>query len=359
MKKGLITVLIIAAVVAGMHFLIVKTLLKSKGNEEKKQPENSKTEETKGQKPLGLPPEKVNNKSPSLKMGTPFSYRKAVNGNITELPQSKDATAGLLVDLDTRTVLWAKNPRKSMPVASMTKMMTALLAFEDMDKKLVTFDTPVKVTSSAAKMGGSQIFMDVKESFSFEDLMKCLMIRSANDAAYLVAEHLSGNDVAGFVRRMNQRAMELRLVGTKFYNPTGLPGNTSAEDNVCSCEGMVFLAERLLQYPDAVKWASTKYDQIRKDTTKPFDLHNHNHLIGVCPGVNGMKTGWIARSGFCITITCERGGRKLACCITGFKTRQERDAFAVKLLNWGYGKPPENINGNPSIDTAGIPPIPK
>lgn len=277
-------------------------------------------------------------------LGKPFTYKKAVFGNIQELPASKNATTGIFVDLDTRHVIWAKNPRKSVPVASMSKMMTALLAFEDIERRNdISLDTPIKVSKSAMEIGGSQIYLDVKETFTLGELLKTLMIVSANDSAQLIAEFLGGNgDSAVFVDKMNKRTKELRFSSTRFYNSHGLPGRTAAENNHSCCEALVFLAERLLEYPKAIEWASTRLDTTRKNTNKPFQLRNHNRLVGSCQGVNGMKTGYIRSSGFCVTITCERNGRRVAAVVTGFPTRKERDIFAAKLLDWGYSRLPEN-----------------
>jgi D-alanyl-D-alanine carboxypeptidase (penicillin-binding protein 5/6) len=223
----------------------------------------------------------------------------------------------------------------------MTKMMTALLVFEDIDARPdLDYETLVRVTPTTMKIGGSQVYLDVREEFPISELLKTVMISSANDSAYLLAEFLGGGDVNAFVRRMNERAAQLRLAGARFHNPHGLPGATADVDNVATSESMVVLAEHLLDYPDAVTWASTWIDFFRKDTAKPFQLSNHNRLVNQCPGVNGMKTGFIQRSGFCTTVTCERGGRRIACCVTGFPSRKERDEFVRHLLDWAYGRPP-------------------
>lgn len=273
----------------------------------------------------------------SQTLGVPYNYQGATFGDIPGLFGGKLATAGIAVDLDSRRVLWAKNPRRAVPIASMTKMMTELLSLEDIETRPdVDYETMVQVTPTAMKIGGSQVYLDVREAFPIRDLLKTVMIVSANDSAYLLAEFLGGGDPSAFVRRMNTRAGELRLPGTKFYNPHGLPGENAATDNASTCEAMIMLAEQLLEYPDAVKWASSTIDTFREGTATPFQLRNHNRLAGSCPGVNGMKTGFIQRSGFCITVTCLRGGRRIACAVTGFPSRKERDDFVRRLLDWAY-----------------------
>ena len=219
-------------------------------------------------------PADVRRKSPST--GKPLSYQKAVSGDMSVIPETQNAKTGILVDIDSREVLWAKKSKLPVPIASMTKMMTALLVFEDIEAGKITLDTEIQGTNEARKMGGSQIYIDPKETFSLRDLLKAVIIKSANDAAYLVAQHLGGGDVAPFIARMNTRAKELGMSTTKFYNTNGLPGTTAAEDNVASAEDMVLLAERLLEYPEAVKDASTPSATIeRKVGKEPQTLLRH------------------------------------------------------------------------------------
>ena len=137
---------------------------------------------------------------------TPYDYQYAVRGNIPGLPSSRNATSGILVDADKRIVLWAKNPDRSFPIASMTKVMTLFLAYEDIEAGKVTLDTPIRVTNAAAKIGGSQVWLDPRETFPLQELLMAVSLKSANDAAYLVAEYLGGGDASVFVARMNQRS---------------------------------------------------------------------------------------------------------------------------------------------------------
>jgi serine-type D-Ala-D-Ala carboxypeptidase (penicillin-binding protein 5/6) len=275
------------------------------------------------------------------RLGKRLKYTLAVTGNISAVPSSKLAQTGILVDLDSRNVLWAKDPRKAVPIASMTKMMTTLLVFEAIEKKPeLTMETPIKVSKTAAYIGGSQVWLDVKETFALKDLIKTMIIHSANDSAELVGE-VVGGDREGFVEIMNNRARELRMGNTKFYNPHGLPFNTTTENTSC-CEAMVLLSENLLEYPQAMAWSSTWIDYIREHTNKPTQIVNRNKLVKYCEGVDGMKTGYTNRSKFCITATCMRKGRRLVAVVTGFPTSKERNSFIEKLFEWGYKR---NLNG--------------
>lgn len=334
MKNKSFTVILILLIIIAVHAVILYFVFK-KDHKETLPADAKETAQAVERK--GAEPEKKVKKHENPLFGKFFTYKNAVNGDIAGIPDSKNATSGILVDLGTRNVLWAKNPRKAVPIASMTKMMTVLLAMEAIDNGAVTMETPVKVTASSMKIGGSQVYLDTKETFPMRELLKSVAIKSANDSAQLVAEHLGNGDVAMFVENMNKRAKELKFPNTRFFNPHGLPEDNPERDNVSSPEALAFLAEHLLDYPQVVQWASTWSEPFREKGDPHYQIMtNHNHLVNECPGVDGMKTGWIKRSGFCTTVTCKRAGKRLVAVVTGFQSRKERDAFVKKLLDWGY-----------------------
>ena len=273
----------------------------------------------------------------------PYDYSGAVTGNIPGMKSALPGKSGIVIDLETRRVLWSRNAKQAVPIASMTKLMTILVAYEIVTDPSsgVTLRTPVKVSVAAYKIGGSQVYLDPKETFTIEDLMKAASIKSANDAAYLLAEFLGNGDVGAFVKKMNAKAAELGMKHTKFRNPHGLPGKSAAEDNVSSPEDMVRLAEATLLHPQLMEWTSTWRAGFREPGTKGYMLmQNTNHLLASgsnpCPGVDGMKTGYIRRSGYCLTASCKRGGRRVIAVSMGHNTGKERDRFVRALLNWSY-----------------------
>ena len=140
-----------------------------------------------------------------------------------------------------------------------------------------------------------------------------------------------------FVARMNKRAVELKMKDTHFINPNGLPGKTRTEQCESSPEGLVFLAEQLLKYPQVMKWCSTRTATFRPKGHKAMQLMtNTNKLVGTCPGVDGIKTGYTNAAGSCITVTCLRGGKRIIAVVTGMKQWRTRNKFIKKLLDWGY-----------------------
>ena len=267
-----------------------------------------------------------------------FDYSHAVSGNIAAIPETKNAKAGILVDLNSGRVLWNKNAKLAVPIASMTKMMTVLLAFEDIRDGKIKYDQIIKVSKSAASIGGSDIWLDPRESFPLKDLIKAILIKSANDAAFLVGETLGGGNIESFVKRMNRRAAELNL-HAKYFNPHGLPGTSASKDNVATCEDLAKLAAMLLQFPEVVRISSTPIDYITRKVgrNKKTMLTSTNKLVrSKVEGVDGMKTGYTRRAGFCLTATCKRNDRRLIAVVTGFKSSAERNECVKKLLDWGY-----------------------
>jgi D-alanyl-D-alanine carboxypeptidase len=258
-----------------------------------------------------------------------------------ELPaslQNSDLRTGLLVEVPSGRILWQKDSDQPVEIASMTKMMTALLAFEDVDaREEIAFSTPIKVTNAAYRIGGSQVWLDPRETFTLEELLVSVMVKSANDSAYLVGEYLAGGDMGQFIDRMNERAQELEMTNTRFRNAHGLPEKT--EDNLASCLDLARLSAELLRHEKAIEWASLETYAFRANAKEPTILSNHNRLLSTTIGVDGMKTGYTKRAGYCIAATCERNDRRLIAITTGFSSGSKRDAFTRDLLDWGYTLP--------------------
>ena len=251
---------------------------------------------------------------------------------------------GILLDWTNRKTLWRKNDATVVAIASLSKMMTALLLMEAVDAEPnLSLATRVKVSASAAKVGGSQVYLDPKETFTLEELLKCVMIFSACDAAELVAEHLGGGDAAAFVAQMNARAREMRMKDLHFVNAHGLPTADRKSENRGTAAEMAFLAGTLLDYPDVVRWSSTWLSYIREDTSHAFQLVNRNRLVNPTEGVegvNGMKTGYTNKAGYCLAATCQREGRVLIAVVTGCASSGGRNALVEELLAWGYSLAP-------------------
>lgn len=283
--------------------------------------------------------------SPSVPSVVPYSsayYAMRQQALPAALEKSvADCAAALVVDADQQAILWGKSITQVRPLASLTKMMTTLLLMEELNRPgaTLTLQTPVKVTVAASKVGGHQVWLDPRETFTIDELLKCILIRSANDCAYLVGEFLGAGDHEAFVRRMNARARELGCASFEFHNSHGLPHGSPPRENLGTMPELAYLAEQLWKYPEAMKWAGTRQEFIRENTRKPFQLDSTNRLLRSTPGVCGLKTGMTNKAGFCIAITCEREGRRRIVIVMGCTQAKIRDAIAEKLVEWSYTIP--------------------
>jgi D-alanyl-D-alanine carboxypeptidase (penicillin-binding protein 5/6) len=239
--------------------------------------------------------------------------------------------AALVMNAETREVVFEKNPHKVLLPASLTKMMLALLALEKVDQGLISPRDRVRVSERASRVGESQVYLKPGEMISFGDLMKAVLIRSANDAAVAVAEYISGSTV-DFIRMMNGRARELGMRNTAFYNVHGLP-SSRGRDNISTVFDMAILAAQLTEYPQALHWCSLQTTTIRDGT---YPINNTNKLLGWFPGLDGLKTGFFRRAGFNIAATAKRGDLRLIAIVMGSPTSRVRFNETRKLLSIGF-----------------------
>lgn len=263
---------------------------------------------------------------------TAWQYGTAVAGDTLPVRGVRDIAAGILVDADSGRVLWAKNSRDAHEIASLTKKMTTFLALEAVWREEIDIDAIVPVTRTAERIGGSQVYLMRGEEFPLRALLKAVIIFSANDASHLVAEVIAG-EVTTFVELMNERARELGMTATHFYNVHGLP--LAGQRNVSSAYDMALLADALYAYPLAQQWASVWIDYFRDGE---FMMVNRNRLVKICPGVDGLKTGYYSAAGFSVTATATREGRRMIAVVIGASTSKERNDFVSALFDWGFSQ---------------------
>ena len=241
-----------------------------------------------------------------------------------------DCTSAILIDAATGTVLYEQNADAALPPASVTKVMTLLLVMEAIEAGKISLTDTVSVSAHAASMGGSQVFLKEGECMSVEEMLKCVIIASANDCAVALAEFVGGSE-ENFVSEMNRRAADLGMVNTHFENTNGL--DDTVENHVTSARDIAIMSRALVAYPKILEYSGTWMDTIRDGT---FGLTNTNRLVRFYPGCTGLKTGSTARAGFCISASAERDGLSLICVIMAAKTRDSRNAAATKLLDYGF-----------------------
>ena len=241
-----------------------------------------------------------------------------------------NCTSAVLMDAKTGSVIFEKNKDEALPPASVTKIMTLLLVAEAIDDGRIKMTDTVTASAHAASMGGSQVFLKEGEQMSVEDMLKSVIISSANDAAVALAEHISGSEAA-FVSQMNKRAAELGMKNTNFENTNGL--DDTVENHRTSAYDIALMSQALIKHKFILQYSSTWMDTIRGGA---FGLTNTNRLVRFYKGCTGLKTGSTAKAGFCVSVTAERDGTSLICVVMGAPNRDVRNNIASNLLDYGF-----------------------
>lgn len=241
-----------------------------------------------------------------------------------------DCRSAILMDQATGTVLYEQNADEALPPASVTKVMTLLLVMEAIDEGKIKLDDMVSASAHAASMGGSQIYLKEGEQMSVEELVKSVVIASANDAALALAEYVAGSEAA-FVEGMNKRAEALGMKNTHFENTNGL--DDTVENHVTSARDIAIMSAALIEHDTILKYSGIWMDTVRNGA---FGLTNTNRLVRFYKGATGLKTGSTAKAKFCVSATAKREGMHLICVIMGAETRDIRNAEATKLLDYGF-----------------------
>ena len=246
-------------------------------------------------------------------------------------PEKYDCAAALLVEPDSSQIVFALNAGEKRPVASVTKIMTILLTCEAVERGDIDLTDPVQISANAAGMGGSQVLLDAGETQPAGELLKSVIVGSANDAAVALAEYIAGS-VPLFVDRMNRRAAELGMADTVFVNCTGLPASgqhTTAHDVAAMA---VELSKHELYYDYSTLWLEDFTHESGRVTT----LTNTNKLIRQYDGCDGLKTGSTAEAGYCMAASAKRGGMRLIAVVLGAPSGKERFRIAAAMLDYGF-----------------------
>lgn len=241
-----------------------------------------------------------------------------------------DAKSVLLMEASTGKVLYENNADEALPPASVTKIMTLLIVMEAIEEVKISLDDMVSVSNNAASMGGSQVYLEPGEEMSVDEMIKCVVVSSANDAAVALAEHVAGSEEM-FVERMNTRAKELGMVNTKFENTNGLDDTVTS--HLTSARDIAIMSRELIGHKKILEYSSIWMDTIRDGA---FTLTNTNRLIRFYNGANGLKTGSTSKAGFCISATALRDGMQLIAVVMGAPNRDTRNEIAKKLLDYGF-----------------------
>jgi len=240
------------------------------------------------------------------------------------------APSALLMDFSSGQILYEKNAHEKKPMASVTKVMTLLLAMEEISAGRLSYDDIVTGSAHAKSYGGSTIFLDEGEQMSVRDILKGIAVASGNDAAVAIGEHIAGNESA-FVEMMNKRAKELGMENTHFVNCNGL----DAYDHYSSAYDIALMSRELMKHNDIFQFTTIWMDTLRNGK---FTLSNTNKLIRFYDGATGLKTGSTDDALFCISATAKRDNMHLIAVVMAAPTSKQRQADASALLNYGFSK---------------------
>ena len=257
------------------------------------------------------------------------------------------APSAILIERETGTVLYEKDADRKLEPASVTKVMTILLIAEAIDAGEIGFDDTVIVSARAASMGGSQVYLKEGEEMSVREMLKCIVVSSANDCAVAMAEYLAGSE-EGFVIRMNERAAELGMVNTSFKNCTGLYDDPT---HLTTARDIALMSREVLSHRWIRDFTTIWTDTIRDGT---FGLSNTNKLVRFYPGATGLKTGYTSRAGRCLAASAERDGVEYIAVVLNCATTEDRFESAKTLLSYAFA----NYTTVKVLPGSVIPPVP-
>lgn len=243
----------------------------------------------------------------------------------------ENANSGILIEASSGEILFEKKKDEKVAVASMTKMVAQIIILENIENGNLSWDEKIKVSSNAAGMGGSQIWLQQGEEMSVRDLMKGITMASANDATVALAERIAGTEEA-FVKLMNDKVKELGLKNTHFVNPTGL----DEENHYSSAYEMAMIAKELLNHEQILEFSSVYEDYIRIDTPNKFWLVNTNKLVRFYEGADGLKTGFTDNAKYCMAVTAKRDNMRLIAVVLGEESGKVRNSETMELLDYGF-----------------------
>lgn len=254
---------------------------------------------------------------------------------IGETDQKLTAKSAVVMEAESKSLIYEKSKDKELPPASVTKVMSLLLIFEELEKGHLKLNDPVTVSQHAASMGGSQVFLESSEVQDVETLIKCVVISSANDAVVALAEHAAGSEEA-FVKRMNEKAKQLGMNHTTFKNACGL----DEEGHVTTAYDIALMSrELIIKYPQVLKYTKIWMDTFTHKTkkgTKEFGLSNTNKMIRQYHGCTGLKTGSTGKAKFCLSATALRNGVHMIAVVMASDTAKDRIKDASALLDYGF-----------------------
>lgn len=258
------------------------------------------------------------------------------------------AKSSILMCADTGDIIYEKNAYEHLSPASVTKIMSILLVLEAIDSGKISLEDEVPAGENSVKMGGSQIWLELGEKMTVNELFKAVVVASANDACTALGEYIAGSSQA-FVKLMNEKAQSLGLENTCFENCTGL--DDTIKNHYSCAYDLAVIAREVLKHDLIYNYSTIWLDYLRNGKT---ELNNTNNLVNKYDGITGLKTGTTSKAGFCVCATAEREDMNLIAVVLGADTSEHRFQTASNLLDFGFA---EYAVVAPQIDEAQITPV--
>jgi len=255
------------------------------------------------------------------------------NFSVANAEMDLTSKAYLLMDYNSGEIILAHNEHEKLPPASITKIMTLLIAMEQLESGKIKLDDKVIVSESASRVEGTSVFLDAGEVQTVENLIKAISIRSANDASIALAVHIAGSEEA-FVKLMNEKAKALGMENTNFVNSTGLP----ADNHYSTAYDIGIMSRELIKHEKIMPYLTTYMEDLEVGKIKRSvqTMVNTNKLIRSYEGCNGIKTGYTSEARHCLSASAKRGDLQLIAVVLGAETSQIRFSEAAKLLDFGF-----------------------
>ena len=254
------------------------------------------------------------------------------NANASSTALGEYSEACVLEPVTGTVIFESPNARQPWPTASLAKMMLMLIVAEKLHDGSLKLTDQVTTSRKAEEMGGSQVYLKEGESFSIDDMMKAVVVHSANDASVAVAEYIGGSTEA-FVVMMNQQAAAIGMKDSHYYSVHGLPPAKGEQPDVASAYDQAILARELLKYPDVLRWSSIDTAPFRAGT---FTLRNTNHMVRTYQGCDGLKTGFYDKAGFNVVATAKRNDLRLIAVVLGSQHKLTNFKVASEMLSQGF-----------------------
>ncbi len=251
--------------------------------------------------------------------------------DVASISLGNKAKSAYLMDFSSQKPIYTKQENERLPIASMCKIMTLLLTFEALDNGVITLEEEIMVSDRAASMGGSQVFLEANGKYYVNELIKSIVVCSANDSCVALAEKIAGSENL-FVEKMNARAQELAMQDTLFANCTGLP----MQPQYSCAKDVAIMFKELLTHEKYYDFGNIWMDKFQHPGGRYTEISNTNKLIRFYDGCDGGKTGFTNEAGFCLAATARRGDMRLISVVIGEESSKDRFDDVRTMFDYAF-----------------------